>query len=183
MRRFLLALCVVAIGAVAGAQQSIPDTGELAQSAIGFGFRLGGFFPADSKLRDVQTTFLDFGMEYELQKSLFTQGTTYIAGDWVSDKFLGAKHEASLTINQRFYMNPNGKTKRFAAGGTPYFYLGVGGAWTDVNGSTGQGFLVRGGVGSEFRGDIFFEVGGQVSSRIGGVNVSGIGASIGYRFR
>jgi hypothetical protein len=183
MRRIILALCVISIGAVAGAQSSAPNNDELAQSAVGFGFRIGGFFPADSKLRDVQTTFTDFAIEYDMEKSLFSQGTTYIAGDWISDKFIGSQHEASLTINQRYYMNPNGKANRFAVGGTPYFFLGAGGAWTDVSGATGQGLLVRGGFGSEFKGNLFVEVEGQITSRINGVNASGVGVSVGFRFK
>ena len=182
MIRTLVALGALSIAAVASAQyqagEGTPD--ELAQSAIGFSFRLGGYFPADSKLRDIKTVFFDTAMEYEFDKSFMKNGTTYVAGDWISDQFLGSKHVANLTINQRVYT----KNVRFAAGGTPYFFAGVGGEWVHAAGTTnGTTWVVRGGIGSEFKGDYFAEVGGYLSPKTKGVNPSGIAVSIGYRFK
>lgn len=177
MTRYIVALAILGTGALASAQYDASD--DISQSAIGFSLRLGGFFPADSKLRDIQTTFVDFGIEYEFEKSLLKNGTTYIAGDWTAVNFLGAKHVANLTINQRFYT----KDQRFAVGGTPYFYAGAGAAFTHVAGSDGTTWVIRAGLGSEFQGDYFAEVGGVFSPKVNGVNASGIVASVGYRFK
>lgn len=178
MKRICFALAALAVGAIACAQYD--QTGDLRAAAVGFGFRLGGYFPADSKLRDVKTVFIDFGIEYDFEKSLMKNGTTYVSGDWISDTFLGGRHVADLAINQRLYT----KNERFAAGGTPYFYVGVGANWVHAAGvSNGTTWVVRGGIGSEFKGDYFAEVGGMLSPKVKGVNPSGLSASIGYRFK
>jgi hypothetical protein len=177
MTRVLVALAILGVGALASAQDT---PGDLSSAAVGFGFRLGGFFPADNKVRDVKSSFLDVGLEYELEKSLLANGTSYIAGDWISSTFLGGQHIATLSINQRIYT----KNERFAAGGSAYFYAGVGAQWLHVAGSTSSTtWLLRGGIGSEFKGNYFLEVGGQFSPKVSGVNGSGISASVGYRFR
>jgi len=179
MKRICLALAALSVVALSAAQ-STDQTPDLRAAAVGFGFRLGGYFPADSKLRDVKSVLIDFGIEYDFEKSFMKNGTTYVAGDWISDTFLGGQHVADLTINQRIYT----KNERFAAGGTPYFFAGVGANWVHAAGaSNGTTWVVRGGIGSEFKGDYFAEVGGFLSPKIKGLNPSGVSLSIGYRFK
>ena len=178
MIRTLVALSLLTVGAIASAQEQSGT--DLAQSAVGFGFRLGAFLPADSRVRDVATTFIDFGIEYDFEKSVFKNGTTYIAGDWISPSLLGGQHLATFTVNQRFYT----KNQRFAVGGSPYFYAGIGGEWLHAAGnSSDMTWVVRGGLGSEFQGDYFVELGGSFSPKVGGVNGSGASVSVGYRFK
>lgn len=161
-----------------GAMAQDSSTATLAESAVGFGFRLGAFIPADSALRHNNSTWTDFGIEYELEKSLLATGFTYLAFDWASPEFFGGDHVAMLSINQRFYTGQ----RKYAAGGSAYFFLGAGINWVSDGGS-GQGFAVRGGLGTEFRGNTFLEVGANLSPKIHGVNPSGISVSLGYRFR
>jgi len=177
MTRFVMALSALAIGAVAGAQtQTLPD---LEQAARGFGFRIGGFFPADNKLRDFETTWTDVGIEYDLERSMVKNGTTYLAFDWTSKGFFGGVHSMQFSFNQRFY----GGTSRYSGGGAPYFYLGAGGQWTDFAGETGSSWLLRGGVGTELNNGWFAEAGGVVTPKISGASTSGISLSIGYKFK
>ena len=159
-----------------------PNTGDstLYDSARGFGFRIGAYFPTDSALRQVANTWTDAGIEYDFQKSIFKAGTTYGAFDWAANKFFGGTHLAALTVNQRFYTRP----KRYAIGGTPYFFLGAGAGWEDAGSSrTSTTWIARGGIGSEFQGNYFLEAAAVVSPKLNGVNPSGISVSLGYRFR
>ncbi len=178
MRKFLIALAALAVGALASAQASDPQ-GDLGQAAIGFSFRIGVFWPADNKLRDIAKTFWDTGMEYEFEKSLLKNGKTYLAGDWISDEFVGSRHVANVTINQRIYT----RDMRFAAGGSPYFFLGGGVEWLHVDRMNATTWCARGGVGAEFKGNYFIEVAASVSPKRNGVNPSGVSASLGYRFQ
>ena len=176
----MLALCALSLGAVASAQYD-PSAGQqtLYDSARGFGFRIGAYFPTDQKLRDFSNTWVDTAVEYDFERGLFKAGTTYAAVDWASSKIFGGTHLLGVTVNQRFYTRPN----RYAAGGTPYFFLGAGAGWQDVEGSTSTTWLVRGGVGAEFQGNYFLEAAAVISPKLNGVNPSGISASLGYRFK
>jgi hypothetical protein len=176
MTRLTLALGALAMCAVASAQAPSTDLGAAAQ---GFGFRLGAFFPADNKLRDAGTTWTDFGVDYDLQSSLIKNGTTYLSVDWASKGFFGANHFLAATINQRFY----GGSKKYAGGGAPYFFLGIGGTWADFKGSTGSTWLARGGVGTELNNGWFLEAQGVVSPKVNNATLSGVGVSVGYRFK
>ncbi len=180
MRRFFVVLCALTLGAMAFAQYD-PATGDstLYNSAIGFGFRIGAFFPTDGALRNRSNTWSDPAMEYDFKKSLFKAGTTYAAADWISNKFFGGEHLLGITINQRFYTRP----KRYDIGGTPYFFLGAGAGFEDHSGSQSTTWLARGGVGAEFQGNYFLEAAAIVSPKLNGVNPSGISVSLGYRFK
>ena len=177
MTRILVALAALAIGAAAFAQTT-DQTGDLSSAAVGFSFRIGGYFPADSKVRDVESVFWDTGIEYDFETSLFKGSTTYVAGDWIANTPLGGKHLAALTLNQRFYSG-----KSYFVNGAPYFFLGVGTMFTHAAGSNSTTWVGRGGIGAEFPHNYFFEVGGYISPKINGINPSGISASLGYRFR
>lgn len=167
---------LLALAGVAMSQEESSST--LAESAVGFGFRLGGFIPADSALRDNSSTWIDFAIEYEFEKSFLKTGTTYVAFDWASPQFFGGDHVATLSLNQRFYTGE----RRYAAGGSAYFFLGAGVSMVNAGGN-GSGLAVRGGLGTEFRGNTFLEVGANLSAKIHGVNPSGIMVSLGFRFR
>ena len=180
MRRFLVALCALTLGAMASAQYD-PNTGgsTLYDSARGFGFRIGAYFPTDGALRNVANTWTDAAVEYDFERGIFKAGTTYAALDWAASKFLGGTHLMAITVNQRFYTRP----KRYAVGGTPYFFLGAGAGWEDVGGSTSTTWLARGGLGAEFQQNYFLEAAALVSPKLHGVNPSGISVSLGYRFK
>jgi hypothetical protein len=178
MRRLLVALCAMSLGATVFAQTGT-DSSAVMDSATGFGFRIGGFFPADGSLRDSSATWVDFAIEYDLEQSLFGPGVTFIGLDWISPSFFGGEHEAALHIDQRFYLGP----RRYSAGGSAYFFLGVGAVGIDANGDSSSGWLARGGVGTELRGNTFIELAALVSPKFHGVNPSGISASVGYRFK
>ena len=175
MRRYLLVLGALAIGAVAGAQAET----DLSQAAVGFGFRFGGYWPVDSKLRNSANVWDDAAIEYDFQKSIMKTGTTYGAVDWISRNLFGGQHSAIISVNQRFY----GGNHRFAAGGTPYFFVGVGAQFVDFNGNSGSSWMARGGIGSEFKGDWFLEAAGLVAPKVKGVDFSGISLSLGYRVK
>lgn len=177
MRRVLAAICVLGLGATVFAQS---DNAAIAQSATGFGFKLGGFFPADSAIRNATSeTLVSFGVEYDLETSLFGSGTTFFGLDWISPSFMGGNHIANFHLDQRFYMG----ARKFSAGGNAYFFVGVGLVGLDINGDSGTGWGVRGGIGTEMRDDWFLEVGGLVTNEINGVNASGVSAMFGYRFK
>lgn len=177
MRRILAAAAALAVGATGFAQM---DNAAIAQSATGFGFKIGGFVPADSAIRDnTSNTLLDFGVEYDLEQSFLKTGVTFFGVDWMSPSLLGANHIAMFHVDQRFYMGP----RRLSAGGNAYFFLGFGVVGIDMSGDSGTGWGVRGGVGTEMRDNWFLEVNGLVTSEIHGVNASGVGAMIGYRFK
>ena len=176
MKRILVALCALSICAVSSAQY---ESADLSDSAVGFSLRLGAFFPADNQMRDIDNMFINVGIEYEFERSFVRNGITYMAGEWIADEVLGAHHVGNITINQRIYT----KDQRFAAGGSPYFFGGVGFQWLSVPGLNDNGWVVRGGLGSEFSGDYFLEVGGYFSPDMQGFNTSGVCASVGYRFR
>lgn len=180
MRRFFLVLCALTLGAMAFAQYD-PTTGDssLYDSARGFGFRIGAYFPTDGALRNVSNTWSDAGIEYDFLRGIFKTGTTYASLDWTASKLFGGTHIASIAVNERYYTRP----KRYAIGGTPYFYLGIGAGWEDLGGSTSSTWVARGGIGSEFQGNYFLEAGALVSPKLNGVNPSGISVSIGYRFK
>jgi len=178
MRKILIAIAALAVGAIASAQYQ-DTTPDLGQSAVGFSFRVGVYWPADNAMRDISNTFSDVGMEYELEKSLLSTGRTYISGDWISNKFVGGEHVANLTLNQRIYT----RNQRFSAGGTPYFFLGGGVEFIHVNHIDTTTWCVRGGIGAEFKGNYFIEFGGYLSPKKDGINPSGIAGSIGYRFQ
>ncbi|MEA2552817.1 MAG: hypothetical protein QOJ65_993, partial [Fimbriimonadaceae bacterium] len=179
--RILVALGALVLGTTAFAQTAETQVGQntLAEAAIGFGFRLGAYFPAESSLRRGGTAWVDFGVEYDFERSMFRNGTTYASLDWNSPKFLGGEHFMTLGINQRFYTSH----QRYAPSGTSYFYLGVGAGFLHHSGSDDSTWMVRGGVGVEMQQHYFLEVGGTLSPKIGGANPSGVSASIGYRFK
>ena len=177
MRRVLAAVGALALGATGFAQM---DNAAIAQSATGFGFKIGAFVPADSAIRDnTNNTLLDFGVEYDLEEGFFKSGVTFFGLDWISQTIFGADHIAMFHLDQRFYMGP----RKFSAGGSAYFFLGVGIVGVDIAGDSGTGWGVRGGIGTEMRDNWFLEVNGLVTSEINGVNASGIGAMLGYRFK
>lgn len=180
MRRFFVVLCALTLGAMAFAQYD-PTTGEstIYNSAIGFGFRIGAFFPTDGSLRNKSNTWSDPAIEYDFQRSLFKAGVTYASADWIASKFFGGEHLLAIAVNQRFYT----KNKRYSIGGTPYFFLGAGAGWQDNNGNQSTTWLARGGVGAEFEGNYFVEAAAIVSPKLNGVNPSGISVSFGYRFK
>lgn len=176
MTRLTLALGALAMCALASAQAPSEDLGAAAR---GFGFRVGAYFPADNKLRDVATTWTDFGIDFDLDQSLIKNGTTYFSADWTSKGLFGAEHFLAATVNQRFY----GGSKRYSAGGAPYFFLGFGVAWTDDRGSTGNTWVARGGVGTELSNGWFLEAQGLVSPKVNNATLSGVAVSFGFRFK
>jgi hypothetical protein len=176
MKRILMALCALSICGVASAQYD----DELANSAVGFSLRIGGYFPADDALRDIESTFINVGLEYELERSWMRNGQTFVAAEWIASEIMGGDHVLNVTFNQRIYT----KNQRFAAGGSPYFFAGLGGQWTHIPGTNDETtWVIRGGLGSEFQGNYFIEVGGYFSPDTNGFNTSGICASLGYRFK
>jgi len=177
MRRIFVALAALLVASFASAQYS-DQPNDLGQAATGFSFRVGAYWPTDQALRNQEDIFWDAGMEYDFGRSWVRNGMSYVAADWISNDFLGAQHYATLTINQRVYTN----NRHLAAGGSPYLFLGVGASWLHMPGASDTGWVVRGGLGSEFRGNYCVEVAGFASPEMKGVNPSGISVSLGYRF-
>lgn len=172
MRKLLFAGSALMACALAQAQMDNADS--LSQSALGFGFRLGGYFPAESQLRDQNATWIDFGIEYEFEKSFMREGSTYLALDYVSPKLFGEDRLLALTVNQRFYTGG----QRY--GGSAYFFAGVG--FGTISGGD-SGVIFRGGIGTELSSNAFLEASAFLGPDLGGINPSGIGLSIGYRFK
>ena len=164
---------VAALGvtAIAGAQQQLSDYAPANVSV-----RIGGAFPIEQSLSNVTSNLIALGFEYQLPRSLFAGGDTYIALDWWTRSFLSTSDRVSpLTLNQRFYGGSRGHNRR------TYSFIGAGIAFVDF-GASDQSFCFRGGFGVELGEATFGEFAAVIGDKAAGVRPNAITFSVGYRF-
>lgn len=173
--RNVLTIAVAALGvATASAQSQDPD----ALIPVNVSIRLGIGLPLDNDLRDVSSSFLAFGLEYQTNRSLLKGGQTYFAADLFKSDKSDTGYIVPVTLNQRFF------TKTIADGRRTYAFAGVGAAFLKGQDNWDTSIAVRGGLGAELGEKIFLE--GSLTltdkSSRAGFNGNLIGLYLGYRF-
>jgi hypothetical protein len=172
MRIFTAAAVLAALG-TAGAASA--QTNTLNLTPVGISVRGGVVLPLDSTLENLGNSLIGLGLEYQLPRSYLPNGETYLALDYFAPRIGGDKGSVfPLTINQRWYDNPDGLRRN-------YFFLGLGAAFIDVTNSE-VAVALRGGYGIELGDRIFTEITGYVSDKAGGARANGVGLYLGYRF-
>ena len=175
--RNVLTIAAAALG-VATASTAFGQTQDPeALVPVNVSVRLGIGLPIDDNLRDLSSTFLNFGAEYRLDNSLLRGGATYFAVDLFKGNTNDDGYVIPLTINQRFYLRNIGDGRR------TYAFGGIGVGFVKGNDSWDSNFAVRGGLGAEL-GDRIFAEGALMLTNAGDNRVHGnlISFSIGYRF-
>lgn len=181
MRTSLIALTtlgalVISAGAFGQADRTMIDATPYNISIKG-----GVYFPIDSNLRDVDSLFGGFGVEYLLPKQLIPGSETFFELDWLfHTTSSGNLNGFPLTINQRFWGGPG--SGLFGNGGRSYLYAGLGATWFDPRGQARLTF--HGGVGTTLGEKTFLEAAAYVAEQDKklGVRNTGVLVSLGYRF-
>ena len=165
---------VLAAFSVCGIASAQSD--QLNKVPTNISFRIGVALPIEKSLSDVSNTLLAFGIEYNLENSLFGSGDTYIAVDFWTRNLNGfSDRVAPITINQRFYGGYRGASRR------TYTFVGLGVAFVDF-GQSDSAFCARGGFGIELGDNTFTEFAATVGDRAGNVRPNALTFSLGYRF-
>lgn len=163
----LLIITSLAISAVTFAQ----STDEIHTSIRG-----GFAFPATG---DIRGTLWGVGADFELNKSLLHNSTTYLSVDWVtrSTEF-NRNHMFPILLNQKWTLSPMSTENPY----NTYGFIGVGASILDF-GQSATVLAARLGVGMDFTQQIFGEATYVVTTKGKGNNKSGnyIGLYLGFR--
>lgn len=182
----LIATCSLALGLVAAGHAQTPTAPVQKPLSI----KVGANFPTESSARSNEgTTTLSAGLDYAFVKTAEASPTLpsiyldYAGGN----KNGGHVNTYGLGVAVRQYTNG-----AIGSGGSttaPYIGAGIGAYVVDVrNGSGGGGSSTKTNLGGkvfagvEFGGGVFVEANYQLIGSNKGVNPSGIGAQLGYRF-
>jgi hypothetical protein len=141
-----------------------------------FSVRGGVVFPIDRSYSNISSSFFGLGAEYTLDTSFIKGGETFLSLDYIS-KTLGRDKGSVLpfAINQRFFLGNQ------TFGARSYYYIGLGGAVVDFNGSdTVLG--ARFGVGRELNTQFFTEATLFVNDKSNGLRTTSFGLYLGFRF-
>lgn len=169
MKRVTLIAAVAAtLGVTAAASaQSLGDV-----TPYNFGFRVGVVYPSDSKLRDINETFLAIGADYTFTKQFLKNSETFLSLDYLAKAWNGDQGSFwPVMVNQRFH----------GQDGT-YWLVGAGIVNADFT-RTDTVFGARVGLGKNFGPHVFGEATFVWSDKIrGDIRANSFGVSIGYRF-
>ncbi len=174
MKMIKAAAAIAAIGAcaVASAQGDRLDT-----TPSGISVRAGIAISMDSSLTNsLGSSLIGLGIEYRFSTNLIKSGETYLAIDYMTKNFGGARGSIlPITVNQRWFSTKPGRTLR------TYGFLGLGVAIVDIIDS-GTTLCFRGGFGMELGGSTFAEIALTVAEARNGIKPNTVGIYFGYRF-
>jgi len=176
----LVAASVAGFGAQNARAQVSDDTLKVQKP---FTIKLGAFFPSDGDVRDaVGETFFSAGISYDFAKTQAVNPTVF--GAYV-DYF--GKSDNGIRLNV-FAIGPQAKFYFSPATAPSKFYGGVGVGYYSINARGGGASETKGRIGGklmlgyEFQGGFLAEADYNFISEVQGVNPSGAGLRLGYRF-
>ncbi len=176
----LVGASVIGLGAPRAHAQVSDDTLKVQKP---FTVKVGAFFPSDGDVRDaVGNTFLNLGVSYDFAKTQAVNPTVF--GVYV-DYF--AKSDDGIRLNV-FAIGPQAKFYFSPATEAQKFYGGVGVGYYSVNARGGGASETKGRIGGklmlgyEFAGGVLAEADYNFIGDVEGVNSSGAGLRLGYRF-
>ena len=165
------AVCAVfATAAVASAQYDLTPRNVTIRGGI--------VLPINDALKSVKNTFMGIGVDYPLEKSLFSKGETYISFDWVAKNLSGKGGQFfPINVNQRFMLNGGaGSTPMYAFAGGGLTVYNFTSSDTKIGGRIGLGFQVSETMNLE--GCLFFAEKAKNSS----IKSNSIAFYLGWRF-
>jgi hypothetical protein len=141
-----------------------------------FSIRLGVVFPVENSYSNISDSFAGVGLEYAFEKSFVAGGESYLSLDYQGKDFGKSKGSVMpLLLNQKWFVG----NQEF--GLRSYYFVGVGAAFVDYNGSDAT-IAARLGVGKEFNRNFFGELSLMLADQASGVRPNSVNAYVGWRF-
>jgi hypothetical protein len=167
MKKSILVALAVVGAAAAHADSTYP---------YNFSIRLGVVFPIDNSYSNISDSFAGAGLEYAFEKSFVAGGESYLSLDYQGKDFGKTKGTVMpLCLNQKWFTGDQ------QLGLRSYYFLGVGAAFVDYNGSEAAA-CARLGVGKEFNQNLFGEISLLISDQAAAVRPNSINLYVGWHF-
>jgi hypothetical protein len=141
-----------------------------------FSVRVGVVFPIENSYSNISDSFAGVGLEYAFEKSFVAGGESYLSLDYQGKDFGRSNGTVMpLCLNQKWYTG----TQEY--GTRTYYFVGVGAAFVDYNG-TEAAVAARLGVGKEFNQNFFGEVTLMLADKASNIQPNSVSAYVGWRF-